>query len=1194
MADHPEAERGSPGADGTALPGPVRISLSPVLKPGFGLDTADLLAEHGPARIDAAFAEWLSGEEPALWSRLDQARQQASGTGHHYPTVPGSGNLPEPASPADQAAFLIEIARAVDRFIPILFGIQDAAASLTARHRDIEPLLRTKYKFVKRQALLGVTPQDRESVDADALRARLRDLGADPDDEAQFASRIQAWTAAGKSENPAVRDSSRAALAIARDYAAWAAGTEAGRIRHTPGVLFDHPQALDAQARVEHLDTGFTPVTWHRIKPAARVVRNGFALTDPGTDLAGALDEARYCLKCHQNGKDSCSHGLRTAAGETPFLRSPYGEALGGCPLEERISEFLQLKSEGAAIGALAMIALDNPMVAATGHRICNDCLKACIYQQQTPVDIPQAETRVLRDVLELPWGFEIYALLVRWNPLNLGRPVPASPTGRRVLIVGAGPAGFTLAHYLLNDGHDVVLIDGLRIEPARWPDAPIHDVNSLREPLDSRIANGFGGVAEYGITVRWDKNFLSLIRLMLERRARCRLFGGVRFGGTIGTDAAFALGFDHIALCTGAGRPTLLGIPNELAPGVRAASDFLMALQLTGAARASSIANLQMRLPVLVVGGGLTALDTATESFAYYIAQVDRFLARHEALVARHGESAVRAGWRAGEQAIADEFIAHGLAIREARCQAAHRGEPADLAALVQSWGGVTVVYRKRMIDSPAYRLNPEELANALAEGIVFAEQLQPLAVAIDPDGACQALIVRDAHGSEVSLPARAVFIAAGTHPNAMLADEEPAHYALDQGSFMARDANGQPVSPGVDPKPAEPQFFCLNRPDGRRVSFLGDAHPAFAGNVVRALASARQAAPQITAALADLPTAACPSDGQSWFRQLADDWQARVVKITRLAPGIIQVRIHAPAAARAFRPGQFFRLQNFERLADQVADETGITRLGMEGLAMTGASADPVAGDLELIVLEMGGSSDLCARLEPGEPVVLMGPTGSPTEIPAHETVILAGGGLGNAVLFSIGAALRAAGCTVIYFAAYRRLADRFRVADIEAAADQVVWCCEESPGFTPTRAQDRHYEGNVVAALDALAGTLDLSRADRLIAIGSDAMMSAVADLCQGRLAARLKPQIRLIASINSPMQCMMKAICAQCLQRQVDPQTGVERIVFSCAEQDQSMRCVDFNSLRGRLAQNSVAENHTRWWLRHCLSRIISQN
>ena len=105
-------------------------------------------------------------------------------------------------------------------------------------------------------------------------------------------------------------------------------------------------------------------------------------------------------------------------------------------------------------------------MCSGTGHRICNDCMKACIYQKQEPVDIPQIETRTLKDVLALPWGFEIYSLLTRWNPLNLGRPIPRPSTGRTVLVVGLGPAGFNLAHHLMNDGHTVLGIDGLKIEP--------------------------------------------------------------------------------------------------------------------------------------------------------------------------------------------------------------------------------------------------------------------------------------------------------------------------------------------------------------------------------------------------------------------------------------------------------------------------------------------------------------------------------------------------------------------------------------------------------------------------------------------------------------------------------------------------------------------------------------------------------
>lgn len=139
-----------------------------------------------------------------------------------------------------------------------------------------------------------------------------------------------------------------------------------------------------------------------------------------------------------------------------------------------------------------------------------------------------------------------------------------------------------------------------------------------------------------------------------------------MRFGGTLTVDDAWQLGFDHIALAAGAGRPTILDIPNGLARGVRAASDFLMALQLTGAAQSDSIANMQLRLPVVVIGGGLTAIDAATEALAYYPVQVEKFLKRYEILTAIQGEEAVRAGWDTEEREIAEEFMRHAQAIRD------------------------------------------------------------------------------------------------------------------------------------------------------------------------------------------------------------------------------------------------------------------------------------------------------------------------------------------------------------------------------------------------------------------------------------------------------------------------------------------------------------------------------------------------
>jgi len=1146
----------------------------------FDLRFADLYEREGLERLDRRFVERLRASDAAACERFLAARAN-----------PGALSYKE------EADILMGVAPLVDRFVAELFGIEAEWEALVAGHHALAPLFRVKRKFVQRRSMLKIKADEAAGLDGIALEAEVAKRIGGAFEELRFAQHVLEWLA----DEPAHAED----LSVAERFCAWAAHTEEGRRRHRDGVLFKPPQRIDPQhlVPVQTADGGgYSVHTLHHIRR-----RQGFALTDPGTHLAGALDETNYCIWCHEQSKDSCSKGLKdkpAAGGDIVFKKSPFGIPLAGCPLEERISEFQKLKSEGWAIGALAMIVIDNPTVCATGHRICNDCMKSCIYQRQDPVDIPQAETRTLKDVLELSWGFEIYALLSRWNPLNLGRPLPAAHTGKRVLVVGMGPAGFTLAHHLMNDGHSVVGIDGLKIEPldadlsgvsmdgTRVPFKPVRDLAQLREPLESRAMAGFGGVAEYGITVRWDKNFLKIARLLVERRAAFAMFGGVRFGGTVTAESAFALGFDHIALAAGAGKPTVLDLANGLARGVRTASDFLMALQLTGAAKTDSIANLQIRLPIVVIGGGLTAIDTATESLAYYPLQVEKFLERYESLAAERSAGRVRNEWNDEETGVAEEYLTHALAIRAERDAAAHEGREPRILELLQSWGGVTIAYRKRLIDSPSYTLNHEEVEKALEEGIRFAENLTPLRIEVDDFGHARALVMRarmaNTDGSvaeaDVEMAARTILIAAGTQPNTVLAREDPEHFALDGRYFHAIDDEGNPVSPARSAKPAEVRVLMSRDAENRYTSFFGDLHPSYFGNVVKAMGSAKQGFPVVSRVLERRPMRSF-AETQKFLGALNGLLRATVRSVERLTPRIVEVVVHAPLAAREFHPGQFYRLQNYDACS-ATADGT---RLAMEGLAMTGAWVDRAKGLVSTIILEMGGSSDLCALLKPGEPVVLMGPTGTPTETPGGETVVLVGGGLGNAVLFSIGAALRAAGSRVLYFAGYKKLGDRYKVAEIEAAADEVVWCCDEAPGFAPTREQDKTFFGNIVEGMAAhAAGSLGdsvvrLQDGDRLIAIGSDAMMAAVAQARHGILAPYLKPEHAAFGSINSPMQCMMKEICAQCLQPHVDPATGKTTYVFSCFNQDQPLDVVDFAGLRERLGQNTLQEKLTAQWI-----------
>ena len=110
-------------------------------------------------------------------------------------------------------------------------------------------------------------------------------------------------------------------------------------------------------------------------------------------------------------------------------------------------------------------------------------------------------------------------------------------------------------------------------------------------------------------------------------------------------------------------------------------------------------------------------------------------------------------------------------------------------------------------------------------------------------------------------------------------------------------------------------------------------------------------------------------------------------------------------------------------------------------------------------------------------------------------------------------------------------------------------------------------------------------DLKKINRIIAIGSDRMMKAVQEARFASLKPYINPVHTAIASINSPMQCMMKEVCAQCLQRHVDPETGKETFVFTCFNQDQHMDKVDFTNLNARLKNNGVLEKLTKFWFDH---------
>ena len=1237
------------------------ISVHPPLVLGIaGFTFEDLYRPLALRRLAERFYAGVAEDDPALWTRFDTYRQS------------GGTSLKGP----QESELLIRMAAHQSKFMARLFRLEGPTDALAKRLVGETPLFEFRREFLSRRVFkkgAANRPTVAEFASLDTRMRILLSLGFTLDHEKGDGERGLAESIVTLMElerlfaGQPVKSPERAAelreqwsrvraalLETAEGREAFGSTLLAEELEAVRGLLGLADRWTFARSLNPGTKNHFEHWSTHRLaKPLdfAHLVplvhpdpelpeaiegkdehlrrRDGFALTDKRMSPREVMGEVEYCILCHEREKDTCSTGFKAkdpVAEGGSFKKNALGIPLTGCPLDERISEMHTLKGRGDSIGALAMVMLDNPMCAGTGHRICNDCMKACIYQKQEPVNIPQIETSVLTDVLELPWGFEIQGLLTRWNPLNIKRPYALPYVGKNVLVIGLGPAGYTLCHYLLNEGFAVAAVDGLKIEP--FPDElsgknahplrPIRDFNEVKAELHERILAGFGGVSEYGITVRWDKNFLNLIHLTLARREQFRTYGGIRFGGTLTIEDAWKMGFDHIAIAAGAGRPTLIPIKNNLIRGIRKASDFLMSLQLTGAFKKDSLANLQVQLPAVVIGGGLTAVDTATEITAYYPVQCEKVLERHETLVKSLGENAVWAKLDVEEKPILERFLEHGRAIRAERARAEAAGETPDFVKLVRKWGGVSLFYRRGLEESPAYRLNHEEVSKALEEGIRFVERMSPTEAVPDDFGAVKAMkFERMTHedgklrgsGQFFEVPAKTVCVAAGTSPNVTYEKEYPGTFQLDanrsffQGFELGeKDAEGFTLTPTVahDDLAVKTGFFTSYRKDGRFISFYGDNHPTYAGNVVKAMASAKDGFPEVTRLFADdiakldfddeVAFKARTLKARELFERMDRALTAHIVAVNRLTPTIVEVVVHAPFAAERFQPGQFYRLQNFERTAPVVQG----TRLSMEGLALTGAWVDREKGLLSTIVLEMGTSSKLCAALTPGEQVVLMGPTGAPTEIPEGETVLLAGGGLGNAVLFSIARSLKAAHCKVLYFAGYRQASDLFRQDDIEGTTDQVIYSVDVGDPVTPRRPQDGTFKGNVVQAMLAygkhelgVEELVPLREVDRIIAIGSDRMMRAVKEARTLSLRPFLKEGHEAIGSINSPMQCMMKEICAQCLQKHIDPVTGKETVVFSCFNQDQRLDTVDFNNLASRLKSNSVVEKMATLWLDYLL-------
>ena len=139
---------------------------------------------------------------------------------------------------------------------------------------------------------------------------------------------------------------------------------------------------------------------------------------------------------------------------------------------------------------------------------------------------------------------------------------------------------------------------------------------------------------------------------------------------------------------------------------------------------------------------------------------------------------------------------------------------------------------------------------------------------------------------------------------------------------------------------------------------------------------------------------------------------------------------------------------------------------------------------------------------------------------------------------------------------------------VAEITALVDTVSYCEQQQLEALLKNLKDH--------------GGLSLQSIDQVMVIGEGALLRHIQQIRQ-TLATQFKSTVNFKASVYGPMQCMLKGVCAQCLQWQIDPATGKRtKAVYACSWQHQPLEIIDTFNLDERLAQNHMQERLTRMW------------
>jgi NAD(P)H-flavin reductase len=199
----------------------------------------------------------------------------------------------------------------------------------------------------------------------------------------------------------------------------------------------------------------------------------------------------------------------------------------------------------------------------------------------------------------------------------------------------------------------------------------------------------------------------------------------------------------------------------------------------------------------------------------------------------------------------------------------------------------------------------------------------------------------------------------------------------------------------------------------------------------------------------------------------------------------------------------------------------------------------------------------------------------------------------------MIDLGKALRAAGNRVLFIASFGCEDDIYFKEELEQCADQIIWASANEAVIECRRPQDISVQQpNIIELLkDYNRGNLTtnsnrelihLSTVDEIMIMGSTGLLKAMQQALKEDLKPLFKDDVHATGTVGSPMQCMMKGVCGQCLQWQIDPETGKRtRAVFSCAKQEQPLSWIDLDNLAARQSQNRLSEYMTGLWADHVL-------